>query len=100
MNALRCLFTAVGFCFIIQSMCLAASRNELPPPIPLPGEFPYGLAWDGKALWACDFKTPQLCRIDLRTRQAAAVAQLAVKSPSGLSFDGQRFWLVSLGKTV
>ena len=65
----------------------------------MPGPFPYGLAWDGRHLWAVDFEARTLNRVDLDTGQVETTAHLPVRAPAGLCRSGRRL-LLAAGKMI
>ena len=56
-----------------------------------PGTVPYGLTFDGKYLWLCDYITDLIYQLDLDGKLIKSFDSPST-TPYGLTFDGKYLW--------
>ena len=59
-----------------------------------PSTNPFGLAWDGRTLWHCDFAADLIYQIDPATGTVIRSFASPGPSPRGLVWDGRTLWHV------
>ncbi len=88
-----------GYLWIANSLgrelLKVSQKNEIVASIPFPGEFPGGLAFDGKDLWAADSAKSRIYRIATDGTVLAEIPS-PVTSPTGLAWDCEQLWVVGL----
>ena len=57
-----------------------------------PSTYPMGLAWDGRALWHCDWNSDLIYQIDPRTGRVIRSFASPSPNPLGLAWDGRSLW--------
>ncbi|GAI47264.1 unnamed protein product, partial [marine sediment metagenome] len=58
-----------------------------------PAAAPYGLAFDGRALWNADYNANRVYQIDPETGRTIMSFAGPGANPAGLTFDGRWLWL-------
>ena len=56
------------------------------------GTLPFGLTFDGKYLWLCDYGTDLIYQLDLDGKTVKSFDPDGA-TPAGLAFDGKYLWL-------
>ena len=64
--------------------------------VPIPGQDPCGIAWDGVNLWVSDAGRGRIDRIDPQ-RGTVRSSFVFEGEPSGLAWDGECLWLLLAG---
>ncbi len=83
------------------SMCAAGpqagGKAPWPEPmrtLPAPCDHAYGLTWDGRSLWTCDYDAGRLFELNPETGAVRRSLGLPDRNPTGVAWDGRRFWVV------
>ncbi len=80
----------IGFSYVFSF----AKVGDVIKSFKTPGNFPTGLAFDGKYLWIADRKTDMLYQIDPETGAQKNKITAPGYSPTGLAWDGTHLWCV------
>lgn len=78
-----------------KELLKVSMKNEIIASIPFPGEFPGGLAYDGKDLWAADSARSRIYRIAVDGTVLGDFPS-PITSPTGLAWDCEQLWVVGL----
>jgi len=73
-------------------LSVRAHPGEIVKSFATPGQFPTGLAFDGKHLWVADRKAQMLYSIDPHNGKVVAEIPSPAYWPTGLAWDGEFLW--------
>ncbi len=71
---------------------VTAHVGEVVKAYDIPGQFPTGLAFDGKLIWLADRKAQTLFGIDPKSGNKVAEIPSPAYWPTGLAWDGENLW--------
>ena len=85
--------TAIAMIAImLVPLMVGAHPGEIVKAFATPGQFPTGLAFDGKTLWLADRKAQTLFSIDPATGHVISEIPSPAYWPTGLAWDGKNLW--------
>jgi hypothetical protein len=92
MKKTRKLFAAILLCGMLMPLAIHAYPGEVLKVFDTPGQFPTGLAFDGKNIWMADRKAQILYCIDAADGSVLRALPSPAYWPSGLAWDGEALW--------